>query len=52
MKLNLTNELLDQTPREKEEIEEHNRLVQTLEDRVFDNTELKTEEYSLRDFYF
>ena len=37
--------ILYQTPTEKEEIEEHNRLVQTLEDGVFDNTELKTEEY-------
>jgi hypothetical protein len=45
IKLNLTDELLYQTPTEKEEIEEHNRLIQALEDGVFDNTELKTEEY-------
>ena len=45
IKLNLADELLYQTPTEKEEIEEHNRLIQALEDGVFDNTELKTEEY-------
>ena len=45
IKLNLTDELLYQIPTEKEEIEEHNRLIQALEDGVFDNTELKTEEY-------
>ena len=45
IKLNLTDELLYQTPTEKEEIEEHNRLVQALEDGVFGNSQLKTEEY-------
>jgi len=36
---------LYQTPTEKEDIEKHNSLVNQLEDGVFGNTELKTQEY-------
>ena len=44
-KLNITDELLFQVPTEKEDIEKHNALVQQLEDGVFENIYLKTEEY-------
>ena len=43
--LNLTDELLYQTPTEKEDIKKHNNLVKQLEDGVFVNIELKTQEY-------
>ena len=43
--LNITEELLYQTPTEKEDIEKHNSLVKQLEDGVFGNTQMKTEEY-------
>lgn len=44
-KLNITDELLFQIPTEKEDIDKHNVLVQQLEDGVFENIYLKTEEY-------
>jgi len=44
-KLNITDELLFKVPTEKEDIEKHNALVQQLEDGVFENIYLKTEEY-------
>lgn len=44
-KLNITDELLFQIPTEKDDIEKHNVLAQQLEDGVFENIYLKTEEY-------
>lgn len=43
--LNITDELLYRTPSEKEDIEKQNNLVKQLEDGVFGNTQMKTEEY-------
>jgi len=43
--LNITDDLLYLIPTGKEDIEWHNSLVKQLEDGVFGNTQLKTEEY-------